>query len=162
MRPHRRQPTRLPRPWASPSKNTGVGCHFPLQSMKVKSESEVTQSRPTPSDPMDRSPAGSSVHGIFQARVLGWGAITISTFWENHREYHCVSIFHIRHKMRIVLYTAFFVFLYLLVASLVTQLLKNLSAMWKTWVQSLGWKDPLEKGKAIHSSILAWRIPWTV
>jgi len=45
---------------------------------------------------------------------------------------------------------------------LVAQLVKNMPAMWETWVQSLGWKDPLEKGKATHSSILAWRIPWTV
>ena len=55
----RRQPTRLPRPWDSPSKNTGVGCHFLLQCMKVKSESEVAQSCPTLSDPMDCSPPGS-------------------------------------------------------------------------------------------------------
>ena len=47
-------------------------------------------------------------------------------------------------------------------ASLVAQLVKNLPAMWETWVRSLGWEDPLEKGKATHSSILAWRIPWTV
>ena len=47
-------------------------------------------------------------------------------------------------------------------ASLVDQLVKNLPAMQETWVRSLGWKDPLEKGMAIHSSILAWRIPWTV
>ena len=72
--PHRRQPTRLSHLWDSPGKNTGVGCHFLLQSMKVKSESEVTQSCPTLSDPMDCSPPGSSVHGIFQARVLEWGA----------------------------------------------------------------------------------------
>ena len=73
----RQQPTRLPRPWDSPGKNTGVGCHFLLQCMKVKSESEVTQScpTPTPSDPMDCSLPGSSIHGIFQARVLEWGAI---------------------------------------------------------------------------------------
>ena len=75
VRPHRRQPTRLPRPWDSPGKNTGVGCHFLLQCMRVKSESKVTQSCPTPSDPMDCSPSGSSVHGIFQARVLDWGAL---------------------------------------------------------------------------------------
>ena len=75
VRPHKRQPTRLPHPWDSPGKNTGVGCHFLLQCIKVKSESEVAQSRPTLSDPMDCSPPGSSVHGIFQARVLGWGAI---------------------------------------------------------------------------------------
>ena len=77
MWPHRRQPNRLPRPWDSPGKNTAVGCHF-LQCMKVKSESEVAQSCRTLSDPMDRSLPGSSVHGIFQARVLEWGAIAFS------------------------------------------------------------------------------------
>ena len=75
VRPQRRQPTRLPHPWDSPGKNTGVGCHFLLQCMKVKSQSEVTQSCLTLSDPMDCSLPGSSVHGIFQARVLEWGAI---------------------------------------------------------------------------------------
>ena len=75
VRPHRRQPTRLPRPWDSPGKNTGVGSHFLLQCMKVKSESEVAQSCPTLSDPMDCSLPGSSIHGIFLARVLEWGAI---------------------------------------------------------------------------------------
>ena len=78
VRPHRRQPTRLSRPWDSPGKNTGVGCHFLLQCMKVKSESEVAQSYPTLSDPMDWSPPGFSIHGIFQARVLEWGAIAVS------------------------------------------------------------------------------------
>ena len=72
VRPHRRQPTRLPRPWDSPGKNTGMGCHFLLQCMKVKSESEVAQSCPTLSDPMDSSLPDSFVHGIFQARVLEW------------------------------------------------------------------------------------------
>ena len=67
--PHRRQPTRLPRPWDSPGKNTGVGCHFLLQCMKMKSESEVAQSCPTLSDPMDFSLPGFSIHGIFQAGV---------------------------------------------------------------------------------------------
>ena len=80
VRPHRRQPTRPPRPWDSPGKNTGVGCHFLLQCMKVKSESEVAQSCPTLSDRVDCSPPGSSVHGIFQARVLEWGAIAFSTW----------------------------------------------------------------------------------
>ena len=75
VRPHRRQPTRLPRPWDSPSKNTGVGCHFLLQCRKVKSESEVSQLCPTPSDPMDCSLPGSSVHRICEARVLERGAI---------------------------------------------------------------------------------------
>ena len=74
VRPCGLQPTRLPRPWDSPGKNTGVGCHFLLQCMKVKSESEVAQSCPTPGDPMDCSPPGSSVHGIFQARALEWDA----------------------------------------------------------------------------------------
>ena len=78
VRHHRQHPTRLPRPWDSPGKNTGVGCHFLLQCMKVKSESEVAQSCPTLSDPMDCSLTGSSVHGIFQARVLEWGAIAFS------------------------------------------------------------------------------------
>ena len=80
MRPHRWQPTRLPRPWDSPGKNTGVGCHFLLQCMKVESESEVAQSCPTLRDPMDCSLPGSSVHGILQARVLEWGAIAFSVF----------------------------------------------------------------------------------
>ena len=85
VRPHRRQPTRLPRPWDSPGKNTGVGCHFLLQCMKVKSESEVAQLCPTLSDAMDCSPPGSSIHGIFQARVLEWVAIAFSQIhaWES-------------------------------------------------------------------------------
>ena len=86
-----RQPIRLRRPWDSPGKNTGVGCHFLLQRMKVKSESDVAQSCLTLSDPMDWSPPGSSVHGIFQARVLEWSAIAFSNvlyhsallFWRN-------------------------------------------------------------------------------
>ena len=77
-RPHRWQPTRLSRPWDSPGKDTGVGCHFLLQCMKVKSESEVAQSCLTLCDPMDCSPPGSSVHRIFQARVLEWVAIAFS------------------------------------------------------------------------------------
>ena len=83
VRPHRQQPTRLPRPWDSPGKNTGVGCHFLLQCIKVKSESEGAQScpilsDPNLSDPMDCSLPGSSGHGIFQARVLEWVAIAFS------------------------------------------------------------------------------------
>ena len=70
--------SRLPRPWDSLGKNTGVGCHFLLQCMKVKSEREVSQLCPTLRDPMDCSPPGSSIHGIFQARVLEWGAIAFS------------------------------------------------------------------------------------
>ena len=77
VRLHRRQPTRLPHPWDSPSKNTGVGCHFLLQCMKVKRESEVSQLCPTLSDPMDCSLPGSSIHGIFQARV--WSGVPLPT-----------------------------------------------------------------------------------
>ena len=73
---HRWQPTRLPHPWDSPGKNTGVVCHFFLQCMRVKSESEVAQS--CPSDLVDYSLPGSSIHGIFQARVLEWGATAFS------------------------------------------------------------------------------------
>ena len=81
VQPHGLQPTRLPCPWDSPGKNTGVGCHFLLQCMKVKSESEVAQVvylKVIQSDPMDCSLPGSSVHGVFQARVLESGAIAFS------------------------------------------------------------------------------------
>ena len=80
VRPRRRQPTRLRHPWDSPGKNTGVGCHFFLQCMKVKSESEIAQSCPTLNDPMVCSLPGSSIHGILQARVLEWGAIVYILF----------------------------------------------------------------------------------
>ena len=79
VRPHRQQPTRLSHPWDSPGRNTGVGCHFLLQCMQVKSEREVAQSCATLRNPMDCSLPGSSVHGIFQARVLDWVAIAFST-----------------------------------------------------------------------------------
>ena len=78
LRLHGLEPTRLLCPWDFPGKNTGVDCHFLLQCMKVKSESEITQSCPTLCDPMDWSLPGSSVHGIFQARVLEWDAIAFS------------------------------------------------------------------------------------
>ena len=89
MRPHRWQPTRLPRPWDSPGKTTGVGCHFLLQCMKVKSEREVTQSCPTLSNPMDCSLPGSSIHGIFQVRILEWFAIAFST----RRSWGCPKLY---------------------------------------------------------------------
>ena len=84
VRPHRRQPIRLHRPWDFPGKNTGAGCHFLLQCMKVESESELAQSCSTLNDPMDCSLPGSSIHGIFQAKVLEWGAIAFSVVctWE--------------------------------------------------------------------------------
>ena len=78
VRPHRWQPAKLPHPWDSPGKNTGVGRHFLLQCMKVKSEREVAQLCPTLRNPMDYSLPGSSIHGIFQARVLEWDAIAFS------------------------------------------------------------------------------------
>ena len=71
-------PPGSPCPRDSPGRNTGVGCRFLLQCMKVKSEREVTQSCPTLSDPIDCSLPGSSLHGIFQARVLEWGAVAFS------------------------------------------------------------------------------------
>ena len=159
MRPHRRKPTRLPHPWDSPGKNTGVGCHFLLQCRKVKSEREVSQSCPTLSDPMDYSLPGSSIHGIFQARVLEWGAIAITTL--------CLSflickmetvdglIIECRHKYKYINRTI------CKKTSLVAQAVKRLSTMRETWVRSLGWEDPLEKEMAIHSSTIAWKIPWT-
>ena len=90
VRPHRQQPTRLLCPWDSPGKNTGVGCPFLLQCVKVKSESEVAQSCPTLSDPIDCSLPGSSVHGIFQARVLEWGAIAFSPQSRTNSFYMCI------------------------------------------------------------------------
>ena len=96
VRPHRRRPTRLCRPWDSPGKNTGVGCHFLLQCMKGKSESEVAQSCPTLRDPMVCSLPGSSVHGIFQARVLDWGAIAFSNIYAHIyiKKYICSMCVH--------------------------------------------------------------------
>ena len=94
VRPPRRQPTRLPRPWDSPGKNTGVGCHVLLQCTKVKSQSEVAQSCPTLSDPMDCSPPGFSIHGIFQARVLEWSAIAFSDLSQHQGLFQWVSSSH--------------------------------------------------------------------
>ena len=81
--PHRRQPTRLPRPWDSPGKNTGVGCHFLLQWMKVKSESEVAQSCPTLSDPMDCSLPGSSAMGF--SRQEYWSGVPLPSLFVNQK-----------------------------------------------------------------------------
>ena len=93
MRPHRQQPTRLPRPWDSPDKNTGVGCHFLLQCRKVKSESDVAQLCPTLSDPMDCSPPGPSVHGIFPPILasLNPGEEISRSLWQNHLYYTSCS-----------------------------------------------------------------------
>ena len=145
VRPHRQQPTRLPRPWDSLGKNTGVDCHFLLQCMKVKSESELAQSCPTLGDPMDCSPPGSSIHGIFQARVLEWGAIVFSNF--------IPSIFKISDLCS--LYKRSIQYACCLWATLVAQMVKNPPAMWKVLARPLGWEDPLEEAMATHSSILA-------
>ena len=80
VRPHRWQPTRPTHLWDSPGRNTGVGCHFLLQCMKGKSEREVAQLCSTLSDPTDCNLLGSSIHGIFQARVLEWAAIAFSDY----------------------------------------------------------------------------------
>ena len=91
VQPCRQQPIRLPRPWDCPGKNTGVGCHFLLQCMKVKSESEITQSCPTLSDPMDCSLPGSSVLWIFQTRMLEWVANSSSRGSSQPRDRTCIS-----------------------------------------------------------------------
>ena len=92
LRPHGLQSASFLHSWDSPGKNTGLGCHFLLQCMKVKSESEVAQSCPNPRDPMECSLPGSSVHGIFQARVLEWVAIAFS---QKKNLYECVNIMDI-------------------------------------------------------------------
>ena len=92
VRPHRRQPTRLPRPWDSPGKNTGVGCHFLLQCMKVKSQREVAQSCPTLSDPMDCSLPGFSVHGF--SRQEYWSGVPLPSLWVVHRWREIISRTH--------------------------------------------------------------------
>ena len=163
MQPQRQQSTRLPRPWDSPGKNTGVGCHFLLQCMKVKSESEVTQSCPTLCDPMDCSLPGSSVHGIFQARVLEWGAIAFSNngilllshfshVWPSATPW--TAAFHAPLSMGFSRQEYLPGILELSKSSLVAQRLKCLPPMWETRVRPLGWEDPLEK------EMVTW-IPWT-
>ena len=104
VQPHRRQPARLRCPWDSPGKNTGVGCHFLLQCIKVKSESEVTQSCPTLRDPVDCILPGSSVHGIFQARVLEWAAVAFSSFLARKSNFLFYFIFDV--------FTYFILFIY--------------------------------------------------
>ena len=99
--PHRRQPTSLLCPQDSPGKNTGVGCHFLLQCMKVKSESEVTQSCPTHHDPMDCSPPDSSVYGILQARVLEWVAIAFSNTFGKWYVIFCI-LWQIKDNIKLI------------------------------------------------------------
>ena len=100
VRPQRRQLTRLPRPWDSPGKNTGVGSHFLLKYMKGRSESEVAQLCGTLCDPMDCSLPGSSIQGIFQARVLEWGASAFSTFIHCSDSICSLTYFFLQTKVR--------------------------------------------------------------
>ena len=94
---YRWQIIRFPRPWDFPGKNTGVGCHFLLQCIKVKSESEDAQSCPTLSHPMDCSLPGSSVHGIFQAGVLEWVAIAFSGVLRRDIQIILSTLVHVSH-----------------------------------------------------------------
>ena len=89
MGPHRQQPTRLPRPWDSPGKNTGVSCHFLLQCMKVKSESEVVQLCLTLSDPMDYSPPGPPSMGF--SRQEYWSGVPLPSLRERTRAWNFAS-----------------------------------------------------------------------
>ena len=171
-------PPGSPCPWDSPGKNTGVGCHFLLQCVKVKSESEVAQSCPTPSDPMYCSLPGASIHGIFQARVLEWVAIAFSN------KGFQVLIINFDHQGSIYLYQLSAYMLYVCFicsggiqvssslhrgivdyyifkrASQVAQWVKNLPLMQmtqETQIQSLGQEDLPEEGMATHSCSRAWK-----
>ena len=125
VRPHRRQSTRLSRPGDSPGKSTGVGCHFLLQCMKVKSESEVAQSCLTLSNLMDCSLPGSSVHGIFQARVLEWGAIAFST---NSMQYPAIKFFFFFFKSSAIIF--FYAGLIVFLGSFLNTLYFDFKCMW--------------------------------
>ena len=146
VRSHRRQPTRLLHPWDSPGKNTGVGCHFLLQRMKVKRESEVALSYPTLRDPMDCSLPGSSIHGIFQARVLECGAIAFSN------SSHCF----------IAILEPTWVNIFSFLSSEIDGSDSKKSTCNVREASLIPWLgESSGKGNATHSSFLAWRIPWT-
>ena len=159
VRPYRRQPTRLPCLSVSPGKNTGVGCHLLLQSMKVKSESEVAQSCPTVSNPMDCSPPGSSTHGIFQARVLRSGVPLPSP---GKALYHCFKLQDIKEKRRRQWHPT---------PVLLPENSMDGGAWWaaihgvaNSWTRLSDFTftfhfHALDKEMATHSSVLAWRIP---
>ena len=139
--PHRRQPPRLPRPWDSPGKNTGLGCHCLLQCMKVKSESDVTAILLL-GEFMIHKDTCMPVFIAAQMSTDRWidkedAILNIHTHSRSHSHIHIHG------------------------ASLVAQTVKNLPAMQETGVLSLGQKDPLEKRMATVSSSIAWRIPWT-
>ena len=166
-RPQRRKTTRLPCPWDSPGKNTGVGCHFLLQCRKVESESEVAQSCPTLSDPMDCSLLDSSVHGIFQARVLEWGC-------------HCLLWGSLHHTANSRWLSSLHIVMQVSGEGNGTPLqyscLENPmdGGAWSAAVHGVARSrtqlndftftfhfHALEKEMATHSSVLAWRIPGT-
>ena len=168
VQPHRWPPTSLLCPWDSPGKHTGVGCHFLLQCMKVKSESEFTQSCPTLSDPMDCSPPGSSAHGIFQARVLEWGAISFS--YQRVFE-HSLALPFFGIGVKIDLFQSCGNG-----TSLQYSCLENPMGRGAWWAAVYGVAKSrtrlsdltftfhfhaLEKAMATHCSVLAWRIPGT-
>ena len=134
VRPQRRQPTRLSHPWDSPGKNTGVGCHFLLQCMKVKSESEVAQSCPTLSNPNGQQPT--RLLRLF-SRQEYWSGVPLPSLLDYLGGSKSLGDFP------------------------GGSVVKNLPVIQDTWVQYLGQEDPLEKEMETHSSILAWRIPWT-
>ena len=130
------------------------------------------QSCPTLFNPMDQSPPGAFVHGIFQAKYtrVGFHALLQGIFLTQILNLHLLCLLHWQvgsfplgslGKPLMCQYKVINKFLLNTRASLMAQMVKNFPAMQETWVQSLGWKDPLEKGMATHSSILAWRTPWT-
>ena len=149
VQPHRWQPTRLPRPWDSPGKNTGVGCHFVLQCMKVKSESEVAQSCPTLSDPMD-----CSLPWEFPGKSTGVGCHCLlhlrKAVRDNSSCIYCNVLYHVQIWSQLG-WPRNWVWLIpsqtslVPSASLVAQLVKNPPTMQEILVQLLGWEDPLEK-----------------
>ena len=153
VRPHRQQPTRLPHPWDSPDKNTGVGCHFLLQCMKGKRESDTTLS-----DPMDCSLLDSSIHGIFQARVLKWVAIAFSD---------SIALVSTKHQHESATGEGDGI---LLLYSCLENPMDG-GAWWaavhgvvKSWARLSDFTftfhfHALEKEMATHSSVLVWRIP---
>ena len=158
--PHRWQPTRLPCPRDSPGKNTGVGCHFLLQCIKVKGEGEVAQSCLTLSDPMDCSPPGSSVHGIFQARVLEWGATAFSVQGLRYLSVCCCFSRSFSH-----------VWLFANPWIVARQAPLSMEFPRQEYWRGLPFFSPgdlpnpqikpMSPALAPHSSTLAWRIPWT-
>ena len=106
---------------------------------------------------MDCSPPGSSVHGILHTRILEWFAVLFSRGSSQPRDW--TQVFHIAGKFFTVWATRALVCIYGSRASLLAQMVKNLPTMQNTWVQSLGWEDPMGKRMATHSSIVTWRIP---